>query len=229
MPATILGEQGVQVPTGTTAQRPTPTNGMVRYNTSTKRLEVYADSSWESHDESIDGWASLDFTKTSGTMNSYFAQTGTSAGDRIVMQFNVVNDPYNILATAGSNQFTVSKTGVHLMQGQWAGHNNAHYWGLYIFNNTDNRFAPLPNSTFTGGDGFSSVPYGFSAVADPLHTAAPNYYWLETGKTYTIRNSVEGTGGLGSGTNYLAAGYTINGVPMHHSMHRTTLYRLRGY
>ena len=229
MASTIIGSQGVQTPTGTTAQRPTPSNGMVRYNTTTKRLETYADGNWESHSETIDGWASLDYLKTSGNMTSYFSQTGTGAGDRVTMQFNTVNDPYDILATAGSNTFTVSKTGVHVMQGQWVGHDNRHYWGLYLYNNTNNRFAPLPNSAMTGAESYSSVLFGYSSVDDPLATASPNYYWLETGKTYSVRNSVENTGGLGTSTNYLAAGYTINGVPMYTTMHRTTLYRIRGY
>lgn len=229
MPATILGTQGVQLPTGTTAQRPTASNGIVRYNTTTKRLEVYVNNEWENHDESIDGWATLEQRQTSGNMTNYFNISGQSAGDRVTMIFNTVTDPYNVFATAGSNTFTVSKTGVHLTQGQYPGHQNLHYWGLYLYNNTDNRFAPLPNSTYTGAENFASVLYGYSTVQDPLATAASNYYWLETGKTYSVRSSIQQTGALGTGTGYLAAGYTINSIPMHHSVHRTTLYRLRGY
>lgn len=35
------------VPVGTTAQRPTATNGMIRYNTSNNAFEVYTNSSWK--------------------------------------------------------------------------------------------------------------------------------------------------------------------------------------
>jgi hypothetical protein len=35
------------VPSGTTAQRPaSPTKGMLRYNTTTSKLEIYLDSNW---------------------------------------------------------------------------------------------------------------------------------------------------------------------------------------
>ena len=39
----------LSVPSGTTAQRPaSPTNGMLRYNTTTSQLEVYFGSFWKS-------------------------------------------------------------------------------------------------------------------------------------------------------------------------------------
>lgn len=36
----------IKVPTGTTAQRPTAVNGMIRYNSNSSRLEAYANGSW---------------------------------------------------------------------------------------------------------------------------------------------------------------------------------------
>lgn len=37
----------LQIPSGTTAQRPaSPVNGMLRYNTSLSKLEIYISSSW---------------------------------------------------------------------------------------------------------------------------------------------------------------------------------------
>jgi hypothetical protein len=46
----IPGTASLTIPTGTTAQRPgTPTNGMVRYNTTTKDVEFYEDDKWVNH------------------------------------------------------------------------------------------------------------------------------------------------------------------------------------
>jgi hypothetical protein len=38
----------LQYPAGTTAQRPTPTTGMMRFNTTTARMEFYNGSAWVS-------------------------------------------------------------------------------------------------------------------------------------------------------------------------------------
>lgn len=46
-PLTISGTQGVIVSTGTTAQRPTPANGMIRNNSDLVIPEVYANGSWQ--------------------------------------------------------------------------------------------------------------------------------------------------------------------------------------
>lgn len=45
---TFPGTSGMIVPSGTTAQRPgLPTNGTIRYNTTTSRLEAYANNIWQ--------------------------------------------------------------------------------------------------------------------------------------------------------------------------------------
>jgi hypothetical protein len=36
----------ITVPVGTSAQRPTGVNGMIRYNSNTSRIEAYANGSW---------------------------------------------------------------------------------------------------------------------------------------------------------------------------------------
>ena len=40
----------LQLPSGTTAQRPTGANGMMRYNESESKTEIYQDSDWKSID-----------------------------------------------------------------------------------------------------------------------------------------------------------------------------------
>ena len=42
-----LGNAGIVVPNGTTAQRPTiPLNGTIRYNTDTNRIEAFSNNAW---------------------------------------------------------------------------------------------------------------------------------------------------------------------------------------
>lgn len=48
MSTTVLGDQYVTVGVGTTAQRPTPTAGMIRYNTNLDRLEMWDTTEWNS-------------------------------------------------------------------------------------------------------------------------------------------------------------------------------------
>lgn len=43
---TINGTAYWAAPNGTTAQRPTPVNGMIRFNTTTNKMEAYANSTW---------------------------------------------------------------------------------------------------------------------------------------------------------------------------------------
>lgn len=45
---TFLGTGAATLPVGTTAQRPTPSNGMIRANTDTNAIEGYINSSWQS-------------------------------------------------------------------------------------------------------------------------------------------------------------------------------------
>ena len=67
MPSTILGEKAIVIPAGTTAQRPTPAEGMFRFNTDTgvKAVEHYNGTRWVPHGKSdgsspesaaISGW-----------------------------------------------------------------------------------------------------------------------------------------------------------------------------
>lgn len=45
--ANFVSTGAVKIPSGTTAQRPaSPVNGMIRYNTTTLRVEGYANNTW---------------------------------------------------------------------------------------------------------------------------------------------------------------------------------------
>lgn len=51
-------KDGIYLPAGTTAQRPTPTkNGIIRFNTDLGKLEVYTDGTWGSVGGGLEKWA----------------------------------------------------------------------------------------------------------------------------------------------------------------------------
>ena len=49
----VSGTDAMSVPSGTTAQRPTARNGMIRYNTTEDEMEVYTDGSWANVDVTV--------------------------------------------------------------------------------------------------------------------------------------------------------------------------------
>lgn len=53
----ILGQKAITLPTDTTANRPTPTQGMFRYNTSLNQLEYYTGTAWVQAEEAGTGVA----------------------------------------------------------------------------------------------------------------------------------------------------------------------------
>ena len=225
---TVLGQNAISYPSGTTAQRPTPSNGMVRYNTTTARLESYSNGDWVAANNTFDGFAAFEYHRTSGGFSGTYPAGVMSGTDRAIMPFNFLRDPNDIIATASSNTFTVQKTGVHLMQGQIGSHSQKHKWNPYVYNNTDGGWAAAPNSAYTGPSTVSYTPIGYDNVNDAHPPACPQYYWLETGHTYTFRYQTESTGGLGTGTSWLQPGFTA-GIPMYLAMTRMTMFRVRGY
>jgi trimeric autotransporter adhesin len=67
--AVLPGTQGVVVPTGTTGQRSgSPTNGVIRYNTTSQTFEGYANSAWR------------DFSLTGGVTSFSAGSTGLTPG-----------------------------------------------------------------------------------------------------------------------------------------------------
>jgi hypothetical protein len=72
--AVFPGTESVQVPAGTTAQRPAvPVNGDIRYNTDTARFEIYAGSSWTTI-----GAGDGTVTNVAGTVGQITVANGTT-------------------------------------------------------------------------------------------------------------------------------------------------------
>jgi hypothetical protein len=70
--AVLPGTGGVQLPSGTTAQR-AGNNGVIRYNTDTQTMEFYASSAWQTV-----GTGSGSVTNVQGTVNQIVVTNGTS-------------------------------------------------------------------------------------------------------------------------------------------------------
>lgn len=76
-PLTISGSAGIIIPSGTTLERPTPTEGIIRKNSDTGFMEIYADGSWVNIKEY--SLSTLpDVTLTSPSNGNLLSYNGTS-------------------------------------------------------------------------------------------------------------------------------------------------------
>jgi hypothetical protein len=75
----ISGTDGFVVPIGTTAQRPgTPTNGTIRYNSSTEQLEIYDGTAWDGLSDSTSAISSETFDGDGSTTAFTLASAATT-------------------------------------------------------------------------------------------------------------------------------------------------------
>ena len=102
----LAGTLAVKVSSGTTAQRPaTPDNGMVRYNTTTGKIEGYENGSWVN----LGSTACLDMTPDAMTFPNLTEQTvSTLVTSDIVQAANIACDvPVSISAVSGAPEYRV--------------------------------------------------------------------------------------------------------------------------
>jgi hypothetical protein len=87
----------LQVPTGTTAQRPyVPANGMIRYNTTQSTFEGYSSSAWSSLGgvKSVDGFTFIQAETSAGNSNGdldFYAENSAGTAATQVGQWNRTN------------------------------------------------------------------------------------------------------------------------------------------
>jgi hypothetical protein len=87
----------LQVPTGTTAQRPwVPANGMIRYNSTQSTFEGYSSSAWSSLGgvKSVDGYTYIQAETSAGASNGdldFYAENSGGNGATQVGQWNRTN------------------------------------------------------------------------------------------------------------------------------------------
>lgn len=147
----IPGLEGVTVPAGTTAQRPSPaTNGELRYNLDTNRFEAYANSSWQtlgSGDGSV--------TSVTGTANQITVANGTTT-------------PQIALA---SNPVLPGSASVAIPAGTTAARPVSPINGMIRYNTSTALFEGYLNGAwvdFASGSGVTSIATGTGLLGGPI-------------------------------------------------------------
>lgn len=174
---TMTSTNAVQIPSGTTAQRPTGVNGMMRYNSTTAEYEVYKGSGWEN----INKAPSFEYIKTE-TATSYSLATNT---DTSISALSVTITP---TSTSAKVHINVSVFGEFSAEGLLFNHM------LFLKRTIDSTTTELRNSTanvnargiscltrtYAGVDNYSTPESGsFTYVDEPNTTSDVTYtVWM---------------------------------------------------
>ena len=148
------------------------------------------------------------------SFRSYSGEISFSGNpDNVQLQFNMVYDAGDILASSGSNYFAVNATGYYVAQVHWTSHLPAHFRWPYLYNRTNSKAVGAPptgnamNSLTTSQHGmvcYQTGQGGGSTFGEP--------YYLETGKDYDWRYTSDGNeNNFGTGTSRLSGSYSGNG------------------
>ena len=164
-------------------------------------------------------------TGSFGDMHSIAGYTG--AHNRGTIPFNTVTDPYNIIGTTGSNTFEVNSTGMYEANIQMRIYTYNHY-KMFLYNDTDGKYAERPNTGLTGTQTHQSPLIGYNQTQSEVSNLN-DFYYLETGHTYSIRGSNDGsTAAFGTSTGHLLANHTAGGVNSYNTIFRTKLTKMSG-
>jgi hypothetical protein len=186
-----------------------------------------ANPAWSTVSTNHNGVAWLEYQSSSAQFNGLVGIAGLSSGDRIVVPFNTTTDPYDILGTVGSNAFQVNTTGAYMVHMHMAVHTNQHY-KMFIYNNTNDTYAPRANATFTGAETFQAPIVSYS-TGQGSSIAVSDCYWLDSSKSYQMRQSSDGSiSDFNTTTSYLYGNYSINGTTSRNTIMRLTLTKLSG-
>jgi hypothetical protein len=150
--AVFPGTESVQVPAGTTAQRPAvPVNGDIRYNTDTSRFEIYAGSSWTTI-----GAGDGTVTSVSGTAGQITVANGTTTP-----QISITTNP--VLPGTGS---------VTVPAGGTAARSASPVNGMIRYNTDSALFEGYLNGAWTSfasaGVGVLSINTGTGLTGGPI-------------------------------------------------------------
>ena len=148
------------------------------------------------------------------SFRSYSGEISFSGNpDNVQLQFNMVYDAGDILASSGSNYFAVNTTGYYVAQTHWTSHQPAHFRWPYLYNRTDSKAVGAPpvgnamNSLTTSQHGmvcYQTGQGGGSTFGEP--------YYLETGKDYDWRYTSDGgENSFSTSTAKLSGSYSGNG------------------
>ncbi len=145
--------------------------------------------------------------------------------DNVQLQFNMVYDAGDILASSASNYFAVNTTGYYVAQTHWTSHQPAHFRWPYLYNRTDSKAVGGP-VTGNNMDSITTIQHnmvcyqtgqgGGSTFGEP--------YYLETGKDYDWRYTGDGAENhFSTSTSRLSGAYTLGGVRQQNVVFRAQL------
>ena len=148
------------------------------------------------------------------SFRSYSGEISFSGNpDNVQLQFNMVYDAGDILASSGSNYFAVNTTGYYVAQTHWTSHQPAHFRWPYLYNRTNSKAVGAPpvgnamNSLTTSQHNmtcYQTGQGGGSTFGEP--------YYLETGKDYDWRYTSDGgENSFSTSTAKLSGSYSGNG------------------
>ena len=185
---------GIILPVGTTGQRPTAANGLIRYNTNAQSLETYVANNWVNVQTAANngyGWRRPSTINIGGVL---------ADGDRT--WYSEINTANSYGSVVLNHVFTGNFTVVASWQRDYIGAGMVYKSGATLLD--FNGFSADPNGPYFGGastSGLSVGTYGsynyLGLYPMPLgngNTAATKYFikWQRSGNTLTMQYSTAG-------------------------------------
>lgn len=210
----INNTQSLIVPVGTTSQRPTGANGMVRYNTSNNRYEGYANGYWTNLGgvQSVDGKTYITSESSPGAGNnviSFYANNVNTAYIDSTKLYTIDFQTSNLDISGNTISAITPNTDINFVTTGTGG---------IIFGNlkfTSNTITNVSNNAVTEfaqtGSGYVKIP-GTYGVVIPVgdSTNRPASLYEEVGMMRF--NTAEGYVEVYNGTNWTSVAGTASGV-----------------
>jgi len=181
--------------------------------------------SYNSISTNTTGVALLEYQDTAARFTD-ISTFGVTSGDRITIPFNTVFDPYNIIGTTGSNVFRVNASCAYHVSIYIMKHTMGHH-KMYLYNTTNNKFAPRPVAALTSGESFQAPLVSYN-VTQGYNANPCDIYYLETGVDYSVRMTNDGSQVFGTNRSDLFGNYAINGVTSRNTVMRACITKLAG-
>jgi len=181
--------------------------------------------SYSSISTNTTGVALLEYIDTAARFTD-ISTFGVTSGDRITMPFNTVFDPYNVIGTTGSNVFQVNSSCAYHVSLYVMKHTIGHH-KIYLYNTTNNKFAPRPVAALTSGESFQAPLVSYN-VTQGYNANACDIYYLETGVDYAVKMTNDGNQVFGVSNSILYGNYAVNGVTSHNTVMRACITKLAG-
>ena len=185
-----------------------------------------ANPTWGTVTSNLTDTAWLEYQDATARFRDSQGITGRGTGDRIVVPLNSYLDPYGIINSLSGNQFTVTSTGAYVVDMYYSDHNIGHF-KMFLYNDTDSKFAQRPTSALTAGDNYQAPIIGY-ATGQGQNDNMGDLYYLETGHNYTFRTTQDNSGSFSTTTSQHFGNYTTSGVTSRNTVARVNLTKMSG-